>query len=856
MMAPVLNVLRKRSVAEMQHPDAGEPLEYRERDYAREVLQLADSQTEALVDDALVREAETLGITVPRPATAKTDQYGGENENSISESALTVVSHHARTASSASQGSNSTSLTSRSSIDFCVLDAPRPPCKKRPTSRRSLSFSEYEKYLAQAEAQDKAHTGFVPPPLPTEPAPSLFSVSTKKSYASIKKGLKSRLRFCRTNSSMGIRTLVELTQGCSHITCRCKAQFCYICGAIWDPVVGCPNFCNGEEELERRRLEEEARLAELEKEKAEREAAERAEAAEKLEAEKRTRQCRELNALRSHQINERDRFISFERKMKWMMWTRHGQAKLDMLDRYGELLNKMKERHIKTAAHLEDRQVAAEMELRASHKQAKRSVQIRLRHMEAYCDGLGRSASGANPARVVTERDLRELGQQYNLRDDLERLHQSRVNVMREKQAKQMEQLLSRQESELEKLAAKQEEELEALEESFVTEEDGFFSLFQQRRSRLRRRWNIYEEIMRKNLEANKNVKFAPMTPVEWQNEESDQDDGLEAVTEIWTPTLFEIYFNLKAVGGFLSVVVYIPKFGKRVQVAFEGCIAIANFSIAFLKIVFTPNIITDMSKTQQFHSSSSEDKLSEIGWPERTAPAREIPFEIVSTPPFIRIEIQDEDPDRWDKTTPSATISFGTGLRQHLSFKKNDVLAVLTQNCIDTPAITWGTHFAGGIVSPANPAYTARELAHHLKDSGAKILVTQKHLLRNALKAAKEAGIAKNSILLIGDEKEGAEGCRHFSEILTEEGRAEDREKIDCEKDLSFLTYSSGTTGLPKGVMLSHLNVVSDLFMVNYVEGKLLNWERDKVLAVLPYFHIYGTFSSRYSFSSEFSAS
>ena len=107
------------------------------------------------------------------------------------------------------------------------------------------------------------------------------------------------------------RNLVELTQGCSHITCRCKAQFCYICGAVWDPVVGCPNYCNGEEELERRRIEEEARLAEEEAEKAAREEQEQAEAAEKLEAEKRTQESEDLNALRARQINERDRFARF-----------------------------------------------------------------------------------------------------------------------------------------------------------------------------------------------------------------------------------------------------------------------------------------------------------------------------------------------------------------------------------------------------------------------------------------------------------------------------------------------------------------------------------------------------------------
>jgi len=330
------------------------------------------------------------------------------------------------------------------------------------------------------------------------------------------------------------RNLVELIQGCSHITCRCKAQFCYICGAVWDPVVGCPNYCNGEEELERRRIEEEARVAEVEAEKTAREEAERQEAIEKLEAAKRTEENEELNALRARQVNERDRFAGFERKMKWIMWTRHGQAKLDVLDKYGELQTKMKERHTRTANHLEDRQVGAEMELRATLKQSERSVQIRLRHMEAYCDGLGRSASGTNPARVVTERDLRELGQQYNIRDDLERLHQSKINVMRDKQAKQMENLIERQEEELEKLSVKQDEELETLEESFATEEEGFMKVFAERRKRLSRRWCLLEEIQRKKLEAEQGVKFAPMSVVEWPRVDSKPETPvqLESVSE------------------------------------------------------------------------------------------------------------------------------------------------------------------------------------------------------------------------------------------------------------------------------------------------------------------------------------
>jgi hypothetical protein len=328
------------------------------------------------------------------------------------------------------------------------------------------------------------------------------------------------------------RDMVEVAYGRSCLTCKCKAEFCYTCGAVWDLVIGCPNYCNSEVELARRRLEEEARIAEFEREKLAREEAERQEAVEKLAAEQRTRESEQLNGLRSTQIDERDRFCAFEKKMGWLMWTRHGQTRLDVLDRHAHLEAKMKERHARTAAHLEDRQVGAELELRDTLKQSERSVRIRLRHMEAYCDGLGRAASGMNPARVVTERDLRELGQQYNVKDDLERLHQSKINVMRDKQAKQMEHLLEKQEQEQEARAAKHAEELEALELSFAAEEEELRSLFQQRRSRLGRRWELAEQLERKNLESKTNLTFAPMAAIEWPSPESRGDGGLDAMPE------------------------------------------------------------------------------------------------------------------------------------------------------------------------------------------------------------------------------------------------------------------------------------------------------------------------------------
>ena len=120
---------------------------------------------------------------------------------------------------------------------------------------------------------------------------------------------------------------------------------------------------------------------------------------------------------------------------------------------------------------------------------------------------------------------------------------------------------------------------------------------------------------------------------------------------------------------------------------------------------------------------------------------------------------------------------------------------------------MTWGCHWAGGIVSPANPAYTVGELAHHLRDSEAKALFTQKHLLPNALRAASEAGIPKERIVLIGEERDGA--FKHVTQLLDERPKGQ-RVRLDPGKDLAFLVYSSGTTGLPKGAWAYRDSVLS----------------------------------------------
>jgi len=164
------------------------------------------------------------------------------------------------------------------------------------------------------------------------------------------------------------------------------------------------------------------------------------------------------------------------------------------------------------------------------------------------------------------------------------------------------------------------------------------------------------------------------------------------------------------------------------------------------------------------------------------------------------------------------------------LGFGKGDVFAHYAPNVPEYAVAFHGVATAGGINTTVNPLFTADELAAQLSDSRARFLVTVAPLLDKALAAAERAGVEE--VFVYGE----AEDATPFASLLAD-GQPP-RVEIDPAEDLVALPYSSGTTGLPKGVMLTHRNLVANICQMSPPHQTS---PEDRVIAALPFFHIYG---------------
>lgn len=207
------------------------------------------------------------------------------------------------------------------------------------------------------------------------------------------------------------------------------------------------------------------------------------------------------------------------------------------------------------------------------------------------------------------------------------------------------------------------------------------------------------------------------------------------------------------------------------------------------------------------------------------------------------------------------SALKFANYLRS-LGVEKGDRVAIMLPNCPQAVIAYYGTMYAGGVVVQTNPLYTERELQYQMADSGAKVILVMDILYPRAMKILHETKIEnvivsgikdylpfpKNLVYPFIQKKQYGfsvkvehSGTNHlFTEIMKMAKMDKIEQDFDFENDLALLQYTGGTTGYPKGVMLTHKNLIANTLMCDAWMYKCKKGE-ETILGILPFFHVYG---------------
>ncbi|RKP04887.1 hypothetical protein THASP1DRAFT_33296 [Thamnocephalis sphaerospora] len=193
----------------------------------------------------------------------------------------------------------------------------------------------------------------------------------------------------------------------------------------------------------------------------------------------------------------------------------------------------------------------------------------------------------------------------------------------------------------------------------------------------------------------------------------------------------------------------------------------------------------------------------------------------------------------------------FAGALQTKLGASRGDVIAVYSPNDVDYPLVTLGSLAAGLVVTTVSSAYLASELTTQLTDSGARYIVADYAALSVAKEAAAATGIPDEHVIVLGA-RDGSADKLVFDGHTTVHGLIADASadlplvELSPEEQAettAFLCYSSGTTGVPKGVQLTHRSVVANF--CQYMAQERAWWDQlptqDIQMALLPFYHIYG---------------
>lgn len=206
------------------------------------------------------------------------------------------------------------------------------------------------------------------------------------------------------------------------------------------------------------------------------------------------------------------------------------------------------------------------------------------------------------------------------------------------------------------------------------------------------------------------------------------------------------------------------------------------------------------------------------------------------------------------------ASYRFANALKD-LGVSPGDRVSIMLPNCPSAIIAYFGTLMMGGIVVMTNPLYVERELVHQLSDSGATVIVTLDLTFDRVQKAKGKTPIRhvivtsikdylpfpKNVLYPIKMKKDGAnlavtygDGVYSYKKLLREASRAPICVDVKADEDIALLQYTGGTTGISKGVMLTHTNLIANTYQTSHWCYRIRLGE-ERFLGAIPCFHVFG---------------
>lgn len=221
-------------------------------------------------------------------------------------------------------------------------------------------------------------------------------------------------------------------------------------------------------------------------------------------------------------------------------------------------------------------------------------------------------------------------------------------------------------------------------------------------------------------------------------------------------------------------------------------------------------------------------------------------------------------------KEVHQQSTAFAAYLQQDLGLKKGDKFAIMMPNTLQYPIALFGALMAGLTVVNVNPLYTARELQHQLKDSGAKAILIIENFANTLEQVIDQTDVEHVILTALGDRLGGLKGllvnsvvryvkkmvpkynlpaAKKFNDVLAQ-GEKLNFQAVDVTgDDLAFLQYTGGTTGVSKGVMLSHRNMVANIEQSKAMTRPIFEIGEEFMVTALPLYHIFALNSNCLSY-------